>query len=91
MGCKQVDYITPKDETKFTVTWVKMDKKDICPDPLTPAVRQEPSKLGGNRVATRYKPKHDGASSFVGKVLEVISDPYENNALEWDDIYGNSI
>ena len=85
MGCKQVDYITPKDETKFTVTWVKMDKKDICPDPLTPAIRQEPSKLGGNRVATRYKPKHDGVSSFVGKVLEVISDPYENNALECKD------
>ena len=77
--------LTPKQETELTVALVKMNKKDVCPDPSVATVMQEPSKLGGSREATRYKPKHDGSSSFVGKVLELISDPYSSSPLQLKD------
>ena len=69
--------LTQKQESNLKVTLVKMPKADVCPDPDEPKILQEPSKLGATQEQKRYKPKNKDSSTFVGKVLELITDPFE--------------
>ena len=52
---------------------VKIAQKDVCPDPDEKIVMQEPSKVGANIEKT------------VGKVLELITDPYLKDSRECKD------
>ena len=64
-----------------------MARKDVCPDPNEKTVMQEPSKLGANREQSRYTPKDLDSVSYVGKVMELITDPYMKDARECQTIF----
>ena len=81
--------ITQKEDSPLSVSFVTMDKKDVCPNPTEIVVMQEPSKLGSKIESSLYKPRENDSSSYVGKVLELISDPY--NKLPFGSLEINKV
>ena len=72
--------LTQKHESNQKVTLVKI--ADVCPDPDEPKILQEPSKRGAIQEQKRYRPKNKVSSTFVGKVLELIMDPFETSTTK---------
>ena len=78
--------LTQPSNSPLNVTFIKKTKSEVCPDPNKQQKRQEPSKLGSKSRKTRYKLKFtEGNPTFVGKVIEVISDPFLKSPLDSKD------
>ena len=58
--------ITQKEGSPLSVSFVTMDKKNVCPNPTEIVVMQEPSKLGSKIENSLYKPRENDSSSYVG-------------------------
>ena len=71
--------------TGKNVTFVKLDKQDVCLDPDIQIKMQKRSKVKGKSEKKRFTPNFDGKSSYVGKVLEVVPDPYPKSAMDCKD------
>ena len=57
-----------------------------CPDSNIKEEPQEPSKIGSKSTKLRYKPIFtERNSSYVKKIIELISDPYLKRPLEAKD------
>ena len=79
--------ITQTLDSPLNVSFIKMNKDDICPDPEYQEQVQEPSKLASKTVKNIFRPKSkdSDASSYVGKILELMTDPVSKDALECKD------
>ena len=78
--------MTQTSDSVLNVTITKIPKSEICPDPNINQRKDEPSRLGGKTKKLRYKPKRmEAKSTFIGKVIEIISDPYRISPLESKD------
>ena len=95
-GCQQRDgeiykwdvsklNITQDEDSTVNVEFIRLDKASVCPEKNVVVTQQEPSKLGTKSEQKRFKPKLQGNSSFIGKVLEVITDPDNKNAMDCKD------
>ena len=72
-------------DVEADVKFIKLGKSEVCSEPDKIATKQEPSKLGGTDQTKRFKPKQKDRSSYDGKVLELISDPYAKDNYESTD------
>ena len=76
----------PKNEkNEPNVTFVKLDKSEVCLDSDKHIKVQKRSTIGGKSKKKRFKPKFSTKSSFVGKILELITDPYSKTARDCKD------
>ena len=62
------------------VSFVKMDKSEVCPDPNNRVERQKPIKSSDGQTKKRFQPKIKQHETFVGLVLEYIE------STIWKDI-----
>ena len=76
---KNVEIKIDQDNKKI-VSFVKMDKSEVCPDPNLKRVKQKPSKSAGNNEKKRFKPKPQEKDTFIGSVLEYMEDQRDKSA-----------
>ena len=77
--------ITQNGDSPLNVSVTRKSKAEVCPDPNSKEKMQEPSKIAGQTEKKRYKPKISKNPSFVGKILELITDRYNKDAAECKD------
>ena len=81
-GCdQQTGDIFGWDRSKLTimhtnVTIQQIDKKEICQDLSKPIFKQRSHKSSGNIERKRFKPTKLSTSTYIGSVLEMITDPF---------------
>ena len=72
-----IQRVKPTKNTSLNVTLTRISSSDVCPEPNKKNKMQEPSRLGKNSKKVRYKPTFvERNPSRIGKVVEMISDPY---------------
>ena len=78
--------LTMATDSPLNVTIIKRPKSEICPEPKKKQEKQAPSRVGGKSTKLRYRPNFTEENpSFVGKTIEIISDPFAKSPLEAKD------
>ena len=82
-----INKVNLPNESQINVTFIKKSKSDVCPDPDIKFLKMdEPSRMGADTESTRFKPSFTEENpTFIGKVLEIITDPYPKSYFEARD------
>ena len=70
-------------DTTLNVSLVTRSQEEVCLD--SKQVMQEPSKLAGQTGSNIYKPRIEGNTSYVGQVLEMVTDIFDKGTSECKD------
>ena len=71
--------ITQEEDSKINVTFVKIDKYEVCMNPNVQEVKQQPRKSAGQSEKKRFKPKPQDKETWVGSVIEHMEDPSQKS------------